>query len=48
VFDAASEALRVKDLDAHFLQVRKSVGPPWGKDHRVAMAAAMVAAKARK
>ena len=47
VFDAASEALRVEDLDAHFLQVRRSVGPPWGKDHKVAMAAAIVAATAR-
>jgi hypothetical protein len=52
VFDAASEALRRVnkldgDLDAHFLQLRKSIGSPWGKDHRVAMAAAIVAARAR-
>jgi hypothetical protein len=47
VFDAASEALRTEDLDAHFLQLRRSIGPPWGKDHKVAMAAAMVAAGAR-
>jgi hypothetical protein len=47
VLDAASEALRIKDLDAHFLQLRRSIGPPWGKDHRVAMAAAIVAATAR-
>jgi hypothetical protein len=33
VLDAASEALRIEDLDAHFLQLRKSIGPPWGKDH---------------
>jgi hypothetical protein len=46
VFDAASEALRIEDLDAHFLQLRRSIGPPWGKDHRVAMAAAIVAARA--
>ena len=44
VFDAASRALRIENLDAHFLQVRRSVGPPWGKDHRVAMAAAILAA----
>jgi hypothetical protein len=44
VIDAASKALRVKDLDAHFLQVRESVGLPWGRDHRLAMAAAVVAA----
>jgi hypothetical protein len=47
VFHAASQALRIADLDAHFLQLRKSIGPPWGKDHKTAMAAAIVAAKAR-
>ena len=47
VFDAASEALRIEDLDAHFLQLRRSIGSPWGKDHKVAMAAAIVAARAR-
>lgn len=31
--------------DAHFLQVRKSIGPPWNQDHKLAMAAAIVAAK---
>jgi len=35
VFDAASEALRIEDLDAHFLQLRRSIGSPWGKDHKV-------------
>ena len=52
VFDAASEALgmvrSVGDLDAHFLQLRRSIGPPWSKDHRVAMAAAIVAATGRQ
>ena len=47
VFHAASQALRIADLDAHFLQLRKSIGPPWGKDHKTAMAAAIVAGKAR-
>jgi hypothetical protein len=47
VFDAASEALRIDDLDAHFLQLRRSIGPPWGKDHKIAMAAAIVAAQTR-
>ena len=47
VFDAASEVLHIKDLAAHFLQLRKSIGSPWGKDHRVAMAAAIVAARAQ-
>ncbi len=46
VLDAASEALRIEDLDAHFLHLRRSIGPPWGKDHKVAMAAAIVAARA--
>ncbi len=50
VLDAASEALRgtrsIGDLETHFLQLRNSIGPPWGKDHKVAMAAAIVAARA--
>jgi hypothetical protein len=41
---AAGEALRVKDLDAHFEQIRRSAGPPWSKDHKVAMAAAIASA----
>lgn len=45
VLDAARDALYVEDLDAHLIQVRRLVGPPWGKDHRVAMAAAIVAAR---
>ncbi len=47
VIDAASEALRIEDLEGHFLQLRKAIGPPWSKDHKVAMAAAIVAARAR-
>ena len=46
VFDAASEALRVADIDAHFIKLRKTIGPPWNKDHKLAMAAALVAASA--
>ena len=45
VLPAASEALHIKDFEAHSRQVRKSIGPPWGTDHRVAMAAAIVAGK---
>ncbi len=45
---AARNALAVEDLDAYFRQVRKSIGPPWRKDHKVAMAAAIVAANARQ
>ena len=47
VLAAASEALRIEDLDAHFLQLRRSIGSPWGRDHKVAMAAAIVAARTR-
>jgi hypothetical protein len=43
---AAREALRVENLDAHFLQMRRAVGPPWDKDHKLAMAAAIVTANA--
>jgi hypothetical protein len=45
VFDAASKAINIKDLDAYFFQLRRSIGPPWSKDHKTAMAAAIVAAK---
>ena len=47
LLDAASEALGIEDLDAHFFHLRRSIGPPWGKDHKVAMAAAIVAARAK-
>ena len=46
VLSAASQALRVENFDAHFLHLRTSVGPPWNQDHKLAMAAAIVAAKA--
>jgi hypothetical protein len=46
VLDGAGDALGIEDIDAHFLQLRKSIGPPWSKDHRIAMAAAIVAARA--
>ena len=44
VLSAASQALRVENLDAHFATVRKTIGPPWNNDHKLAMAAAIVAA----
>jgi hypothetical protein len=47
VLAAASEALRIEDFEAHFLQLRRSIGPPWNNDHKLAMAAAIVAARAR-
>jgi hypothetical protein len=46
VIDAACRALHVEDLEAHFFQLKRSVGPPWTKDHRIAMSAAIVAAQA--
>ncbi len=46
VFGAASQALCVENFDAHFLGVRRAVGAPWNKDHKLAMAAAIVTAKA--
>lgn len=46
VLSSAHQALRVENLDAHFLQMRRAIGPPWDKDHKLAMAAAVVAAKA--
>jgi len=43
VLAAASKALRVANLDAYFLKMRSTVGPPWNNDHKLAMAAAIVA-----
>jgi hypothetical protein len=45
VLGAAGQELGVENLNAHFLRVRKTVGPPWDKDHKLAMAAAIVTAK---
>ena len=42
VFGAARQTLRIDNLDAHFLKMRKAIGPPWDKDHKLAMAAAIV------
>lgn len=47
VFGSASKALNVKDIEAHFAEVRRTIGPPWIKDHKLAMAAAIVAARSR-
>ena len=47
VLDVASRALRVENLDAHFVRVRSSFGAPWGQDHKIAMAAAIAAMNAR-
>jgi hypothetical protein len=46
VLAAARQALQVENLDAYFLQLRRAVGPPWNNDHKLAMAAAIVTARA--
>jgi hypothetical protein len=46
VLHSASEALQVENFNAHFLQTRREVGPPWNRDHKLAMAAAIVTAAA--
>ncbi len=44
VLDKASKALHVENFDAHFVRMRSTLGPPWNKDHKLAMAAAIAAA----
>jgi len=44
IFGAASKVLGVENFDADFRQMRKAMGPPWNNDHKLAMAAAIVAA----
>jgi hypothetical protein len=46
VLGAAGQALGVENFDAHFLRIRKTIGPPWNNDHKLAMAAAIVTASA--
>jgi hypothetical protein len=45
VFEAARKVLLVDDPVAYFRQMRPSIGPPWTRDHQLAMAAATVAVK---
>lgn len=47
VLEEARNELSVEDLDAWFLELRRSIGPPWTRDHKVALAAAVVSAKTR-
>jgi hypothetical protein len=44
VLGAAGQVWRGESFDAHFLRLRKALGPPWNNDHKLAMAAAVVAA----
>jgi hypothetical protein len=46
ILETARQALRVENLDAHFLKVRRAIGPPWNNDHKLAMAAAIATARA--
>ena len=41
------DAKNVLDAASHALPIRSSIGPPWGQDHKLAMAAAIIAARAR-
>jgi hypothetical protein len=44
VLQLASRALNVKNFDAYFAEARNVHGPPWNKDHKLALAAAVAAA----
>jgi hypothetical protein len=46
VLGSVSQTLRVENFDDYFLRVRKIMGPPWNEDHKLAMAAAIVSARA--
>ena len=43
VVQQAADALGLEDMSERFREIRKVLGPPWGKDHQLAMAAAIVA-----
>jgi hypothetical protein len=45
VLEAADVAPGGADLESYFQRVRRSLGPPWNRDHRLATAAALVAAR---
>ena len=44
VFRSASQALHIEDFDKYFRHIRSGIGAPWNNDHKLAMAAAIVAA----
>jgi hypothetical protein len=44
VCDAAARVLGIDDFNARFTRMRKTVGAPWNNDHKLAMAAGIVAA----
>lgn len=41
VFVEAARALDLKTIDPHLAEVGRSLGPPWRKDHKIAIAAAL-------
>jgi hypothetical protein len=43
VFESARQALGVASWEAHGAQLKRVMGPPWTKDHQLAMAAAVAA-----
>lgn len=46
VFAEAAKALGLEDISVRMKEIGKSIGPPWQKDHKLATAATIVAAKA--
>lgn len=42
----ASEALAPQKFEAHFTELRRILGPPWGQDHKMALAAGIAAMNA--
>ena len=45
VLESARKALQIDDFDAYFLERRKTLGPPWNNDHKLALAAAVAMAR---
>jgi hypothetical protein len=43
VANLAAQALHVESFDTYFSDMRRKLGPPWNNDHKLAMAAAIVA-----
>ena len=48
VLEAARDMWPGDDRDAHLLQIGDAIGPPWRKEHQVAMAAGIVALRAHR
>ncbi|HTW82882.1 MAG TPA: hypothetical protein VMD91_02300 [Candidatus Sulfotelmatobacter sp.] len=44
VFALAGQALQIEDFDTHCSRLRRTFGPPWNQDHKLALAAALVTA----